>query len=84
MTQPISPLVADLMSASLAQTHAVTNSVIDNLTERAELAEATLTAIMVGVDELLDGDYMPTSDAIRRAMLPSRATVDRFRPGGGS
>lgn len=81
MTHPFSPLVADLMQASLTQTHAVTNSVIDNLTERAELAEATLAAIRTAVLDLVGGDFMPTPAAIERALYPRQAVINSHRPG---
>jgi hypothetical protein len=78
MTEPvlIDPLVARLMEASLAQTHAVTNSVIDDLTYRAKRAETELQLVRDTVSALLDGPWMPMPDAIRRALWPGREAVD--------
>ncbi len=76
---PISPLVADLIEANLAASHATTNSLIDGLTDQAAKAEATVAAIRHGVTGLLSGPYMPTPDAIRRVLYPPSDLVDWFR-----
>jgi hypothetical protein len=77
--QPISPLVADLMTASLRQTQQVTSQVIDNLTERAEVAEATLNAVVESITDLLTGPWMPTPDALLSALYPSSELVAVYR-----
>lgn len=78
LTKPVllDPLIASLMEASMAQTHAVTDSLIDSLTHRAKRAEAQLQIVREVVTALLDGPWMPTPDAIRSALWPSRETVD--------
>jgi endonuclease III len=82
-TMPFSPLVAEVISASMAHTHAVTNALIESLTERAETAEAELDAIRSQVHQLLSGEYMPTPNAIQRALYPDEATVAAFREEAG-
>jgi hypothetical protein len=72
----IDPLVAKLMEASMAQTHAVTDQVIESLTYRAKRAEVERDLIREMVSDLLDGPWMPTPDALRHALWPSRETVD--------
>lgn len=78
--QPISPLVAELMTASMTATNAVTGQVIDNLTKRAEEAEAMVKAIRCKVSNLLAGPYMPMPAAIEGALWPSDDYVARFLP----
>lgn len=77
--QPISPLVADLITASLKQSQWTANTLIDNLTEDLAKAQAEIAAMRAVVSELLDGPYQPTSAAIERALYPSAAMIDRFR-----
>lgn len=80
--QAISPLVADIMTAMMSQTHDVTNNIIESLTARADHSEAEIDAIRAGIQTLLDGPYMPTPDAILRALYPSAEMVDRFHRDG--
>jgi hypothetical protein len=77
-TEPvlIDPLVAKLMEASMKQTHAVTDQVIESLTYRAKRAEAELRLVRETVGELLAGPWMPVPAALREALWPSRETVD--------
>lgn len=77
--QPISPLVATLISASLADTFATGRALTDSLTEQTESQAAHIDAIRGGIHELLSGPYMPTPDAIRRALYPSPELVDHYR-----
>lgn len=79
MNAPISPLVADLITASLSVTHQTTDRLVDSLTAQLADREAELAAIRWSVGELLAGDYMPMPWAIQRALHPSAELVDRFR-----
>lgn len=81
--QPISPLVASIITANATQLAATTNTLLDDLTAERDRLRAELDTIRVGVTELLNGPWMPTPDAIERALYPSRAAVDRFRNRGG-
>lgn len=77
---PISPLVAELITASLSMTHDTTNRLIDNLNATIADADAHRAAVEYEVRQLLDGDFMPSPDAIRRAVYaPDPALVARFR-----
>jgi hypothetical protein len=84
MTQPISPLMADLIGANMDALNRTTNTLIDSLSVDLAKSHATVDAIRDGVIELLSGDYMPTPAAIERALYPSAAMVDRFRVEGGA
>jgi len=78
--QPISPLVAELISAQLSMTHDTTNRLIENLQATIADADAHRLAVEYEVERLLDGDFMPTPDAIRRAVFaPCADLVARFR-----
>ena len=76
---PILPLVAEVISASLAQTHAVTGTLIDSLMAQLDDAQARRQAVEYAVERLIGGDYMPTPAAIRRALHPSDEVVARWR-----
>lgn len=76
---PISPLVAQLIEASLAQTFAATDLVVEGLEADLDNALAELAAIREGVLRLLDGRYMPTPAAIERALYPSAELVEDFK-----
>jgi len=80
---PISPLVADLISASLAQTHSVTNSLIDSLTEQAASSRAEVDAIRTRITALLSGPYQPSPAAIEAALWPTDEFVEHFRTDRG-
>lgn len=81
-TQPISPLVANLVTAMMTASHNTTNALIDGLTEQRDKAEATVDAIREAVIQLLDGPYAPSAAAIERALWPTAEVVDRFRRPG--
>ncbi|HEU4544517.1 MAG TPA: hypothetical protein VFR23_25545 [Jiangellaceae bacterium] len=73
-------LVGKLMSASIGMTHDVTSQVIDSLTEQLADAHAREAAVQEGVLRLLSGPWMPTPEAIRRALLvPDKALIAKFR-----
>ncbi len=78
-TPMIPQLVADLMSASLAETQRITNTVIDNLTEQEATSRAELAADRARIRVLLNGPYQPSSTAIEAALWPSDEDIDRFR-----
>jgi chemotaxis regulatin CheY-phosphate phosphatase CheZ len=77
-----SPLVGQVITAMISQTHDTTNRLIDSLTEQLSESQAEVDAIRAGVAELLDGPYMPTPDAIYRALYPSEAMRERYRRDG--
>ena len=55
------------------------NALIDSANTRADRAETTLAWVREGIGRLLDGDYMPTSAAIERALYPSWEFIERLR-----
>lgn len=80
--QPISPFMAEVMTAMMSQTHATTNNLIDSLTSQLADSRATVDAIRAGVQGLFDGPYMPMPDSVLAALYPSEQVCDRFRPDG--
>lgn len=76
---PFSPLVADVLSAMIGQTHDTTRLLIDSLTEQLADSQAEVDAIRTTVMELLAGPYMPTPAAIQRALYPSAEVRAAFR-----
>lgn len=77
--QPISPLVADLITASLTQTHQMTNRVIDNLTEERDEARAELEAVRRRIEELMSGRYMPMPHQVIDALYPFPQLIAEVR-----
>jgi hypothetical protein len=77
---PFTPLVADVLSAMFENNRQTTTTLIDSLTAQVEDRDAELAAIRDRIHALLDGDYMPTPTAILRALYPTSAVVDRYRP----
>ncbi len=76
---PMSPLVADIITASLTQTQQVTTRVIDGLqADNADL-RAELAAVRDGVTHLLSGPYMPMPGAIERALYPGKDAIAAYR-----
>jgi hypothetical protein len=72
-------LIATLTQASLTETFATSDRVVESLTLQRDEAVATVAAVRSRVCELLAGDYMPTPFAIERALWPSLAVVDEFK-----
>lgn len=82
MEQPISPLVAQVITASFEMTRQTSDRLIESLTtQNADLC-AELDAVRAGIGALLDGPYQPSGAAIYRAMYPSPDFVDLFREAG--
>jgi hypothetical protein len=79
---PFTPLLADMLSAMIADGHATANALIAALTVRAEQAEAELEAVRDGVLGLLAGPWMPMPAAIEQALLPSAEAIAQFRKDG--
>lgn len=72
-------LALQLMGASAEQLAGTTNTLIDNLTAERDELRAETAAMRHGVELLLEGNWMPTPDALRRALWPSADMIDRFR-----
>jgi hypothetical protein len=79
MTTPISPLVANILTANAAFTADVTTRVIEDLRERASESEARVDVIRDAVEHLLSGPYTPSPAAIRNALYPSAEVVAAYR-----
>ena len=79
MPPEASSLVIQLMQASQAQTAGITTSLIESLTEQLADSQAKVDAIRTRIQLLLEEQYMPTPDAIRRALWPSAEVRAAFR-----
>ena len=73
-------LVEELLQASVVETENINADLVRQLSEHLLETRATLAAVRQGVSELLNGTWMPTSDAIKEAMLFPNANglVDRW------
>lgn len=80
--QPLSPFVAQLLTAQAAFTQQVTDAAFDGLTEDLARVRATLAAVRDGVIAQIDGDVMPTPRAIERALWPTDEVVAQYRKDG--
>jgi hypothetical protein len=76
--QPISPLVARLIESNAEALNATTNRLLDLKDRRYALAAAKLQLITTRIEDLVSGDYMPTSDALRRALHPHPAEINQL------
>jgi hypothetical protein len=72
-------LIANLLSASLEQTHNVTNRVIENLESEVIYQKALVKVIRHRIESLLNGNYMPTPNAIIDALYPGEYVIDKFK-----
>ena len=75
-------LALQLMGASAAGLAGTTNTLIDNLTAERDELRATITAIRQQIELLVVGKWMPTPDAILRALWPSKEFVNRCKRDG--
>jgi len=75
MSQALSPLVAEIWSASLKSTFDVSNRVVENLEHCLLEREAELAAIKADVERLLAGPWMPMPEAIHRAVHPTSRRI---------
>lgn len=73
----IDPLVVQILEANSAALAHTTNTLIDNLTAQLDEERATVAAIRDQIESLLSGPWMPTSDALRGALWPSKEAVRR-------
>ena len=74
----ISPLVAQIITASLTATQHATNNVVENLTYRLAEAHARELAVEKGILALLQGPYAPSTLEIERALFPRRELIEHF------
>jgi hypothetical protein len=77
-------LMAQLIQANFMQSQANSSALIDSLTERAEVAEATLEAIRTLIPQYYSGDYLPNPERVLSALYPAKRIIDHFRQRDGS
>jgi hypothetical protein len=75
---PFTPLVAQILEAQVATTHAVTTGLIDTLMRQVADATARRAAVEGEIAALLNGRYMPTPRAILDALYPDDETIARY------
>lgn len=73
---PTTELVLQIAAKNASDLAFATNSVIGYLERRLAVAEATLDLVRTETCRLIDGEYMPTSAAIERALYPSEEAVE--------
>lgn len=78
MSEPISPLMADILTQMANDTASITNTVIDNLTRDRDCALATLAAIRDQVEELCHGPYAPNPNMILDALYPAPEVIAAY------
>lgn len=72
-------LVANLIQANYNEYAAVTQAVIDGQKREIAQLKATLSVIRLRINELFTAGYMPTQDAIERAVFfPSPKRIQQF------
>jgi hypothetical protein len=81
---PFTPLIADILSSMFAHNQEVTGDLIERLTRQLAEREAEIQAIQNKVWTLCNGDYMPTSAGIVRALYPSQEEIARYLPAAAS
>jgi hypothetical protein len=73
--------MAALHKHSMAKSHFITDQLLAAYKERAEKAEAALEYAREKVDDLFLGTYMPTPQAVLKALHASEGTVQAWRQG---
>lgn len=71
------PLVAQLIHANAMQTAEAQQRVIDSLQWDVDRLQAALDLSQGRVFDLCDGEWMPTTRAILRALRPTREEIER-------
>lgn len=72
-------LIIRIMQANAEQSASVTNRLVDSLTEQVADSRAEVDAIRAHILGLLSGPYMPTPEAIERALYPSSEVRAAYR-----
>jgi hypothetical protein len=72
------PLVARLIGSNAEALNATADRIMKVKDRRYALAAAKLQLITERIEELVSGDYMPTSDALRRALYPHPAEINQL------
>ena len=75
----IDPLVAQILEQNSRNLAFTTNALIDNLTARLDEERAELAAVRDEIQRLLAGSWMPTSDALIRALYPAGSTINSYK-----
>lgn len=77
-------LALQLMAQSAADAAFTTNTLLDGYQQRNAELETELTLIHERIADLLAGPWMPSPDAIRRAICPSLGDIKRRMAEGGA
>ena len=81
--EAISPLMADLMTASMTHTHKMTEEVIDRLTRERDEARAELEAVRAAIYKLHESPYVPHPNTYLDALYPDSPTIQTYMPNSG-
>lgn len=74
---PSLKLVAQILNKSLQEAHATSRALHDLNEHRLKRAQAELGRVRDVIEELLSHPWMPQPDAVRKALYPSVAEIDR-------
>lgn len=80
----VTPFVAALMEKSATETAWATNQVLDAAEREAKRAQATLDLVRERISKLIKGPWMPTTDALRKALWPFDEEIDAYMAGDGN
>lgn len=72
-------LMGRLLEHSLGETQHITNQLMEAYQDERDEARATIQAIRSNVNNLLDGPYHPSTQAILRALWPSNQEIADWR-----
>lgn len=71
--------IVQLVQGNLLQTQASSSALLDELTERAEIAEATLAAIRDRIISLFRQDYLPSPEIVMKGLFPPQEIIEEYR-----
>lgn len=74
---PFSPLIGQIFTKMITDWQITSQQLINVLTRRAEIAEATLNTVQNDIVELLGGNWMPTPQALINRLWPDKSRVER-------
>jgi hypothetical protein len=71
--------IAQLVQTNLLQSQATSSALLDSLTERAEIAEVSLSAIRDRVISLFNQEYLPNPKIVMEGLFPPQEVINSYR-----
>lgn len=72
-------LIAQLVNTNFLQSQSTSSALVDELTERAEKAEASLAAIRDRIISLFNQDYLPSTKIVLEGLFPPVSIIKEYR-----